>query len=220
MYGLQLKLPIMVRLLFGLAVALVATLPHLAGAQTDDAIDGFRSARFGMDAPAVRQAIAADFGVAAQNVSESRHSVERTKVFTIAVNDLVPDSGPASVVYIFGFQSERLIQVNVIWGSPVDPAPDAQKLVATSTILRNFFLEKSFPPESVIADVALTDEVLVVYQGSDAGGRAILLTLTAPLAADQPDDSTVFDMSRLSLALSYISEPTNPDVFTLPADDF
>ena len=75
-------------------------------------------------------------------------------------------------------------------------------------------------PESVIADVALTDEVLVVYQGSDAGGRAILLTLTAPLAADQPDDSTVFDMSRLSLALSYISEPTNPDVFTLPAEDF
>ena len=48
----------------------------------------------------------------------------------------------------------------------------------------------------------------------------VFMTLTAPLAADQPDDELAFDMSRLSLALSYISDPTNPDVFTLPADDF
>lgn len=203
-----------------LAMVLGMMVTHMASAQTADIVDGFRSAKFGMDPPAVLGAISTDFGTAAQAVDESRHPVERTQVFTITVDELVPGSGPSSVVYIFGFESNHLIQVNVIWGSPADPEPDPDQLVTTSTILRNFFLDKDFPADGVIVDVALTDEVLVVYQGSDAQGRAILLTLTAPLAEEQPNDVPAFDLGRLSLALSYISDPTNPDVFTLPADDF
>jgi hypothetical protein len=190
-------------------------------AQSDETIEGLRTAAFGMDKDAVLAAIETDFGITEDGISASRHSVERTELLTISVDDLIPDSGPAAITYIFGFESKTLIQVNLVWGAPTNAGADPAQLVATSEILKSFFLSKGFPSEKVLTDIAITDEVLVVYQGTDVQDRSVLMTLTAPATGEISEAGTpIFDTSQLSLTLSYISDATNPDVFTLPPDAF
>ena len=58
-------------------------------------IEGFRSARWGMDAGQVKAAIHKDFGVPAEKVKAEENAAERTTVLTIAVKDLLEGAGHA-----------------------------------------------------------------------------------------------------------------------------
>jgi len=68
-------------------------------------IDGFRSAHFGMSEQETRKAIEADFKLSGSAVRPGDNPVERTRVLSVTVPDLVPDSGKAVIDYVFGFKS-------------------------------------------------------------------------------------------------------------------
>ncbi|NIQ00279.1 MAG: hypothetical protein GWM98_07435, partial [Nitrospinaceae bacterium] len=99
-------------------------------------VDGFRSARFGMREKEVYRAIFKDFRIPRRKVTRQVHPVEKTTRLGITVPELLADGGPAYVLYIFGYNTRELIEVDVLWGKPVDPKPNPQQVVNVANQLR------------------------------------------------------------------------------------
>jgi hypothetical protein len=177
------------------------------------AVDGFRSARFGMTEAEIRKAIAADFKLADKAIAREVNPIEQTAILTIKVPDLLPDAGPAQVSYIFGYTRHQLIYVNVLWAAPKkDNAPNP--LLTPATSLRNYFLGYSFRPEGLLRDVAMKDGSVVLFQGIDQKGRAV--SLVTGEATDGPAGAE----RQWVLRLSYVENPAQPDVYRIKPGAF
>ena len=199
-----------------------ALLSGMVQAKTDDGtatlkqakIEGFRSAQFGMKERDVMKAIFQDFKVNRKQVSRFEHPSEKTVSLGINVKKLLPNSGPAKVFYILGHKTKRLIHVNIIWGKPATPKPDAENVVATANQLRNHLAQKSYQKEGLALNAQLSEDIILVFQGLDKKGRAVKLVLVNP----KGDPKKVGE--NISLTLSYIEKPNKPDVFRIKDGDF
>jgi hypothetical protein len=150
-------------------------------------IEGFRSARWGMDAAQVKATIHKDFGVPAEKVKTEENAAERTTVLTIAANDLLEGAGPARISYILGYKTKKLIQVTVLWGTPVDPQAQPEKIVTAANQLRQLFLDSGYQPETVVANARMADGTILVFQGQDTDKHTTVLRLAnAPAPAKGP----------------------------------
>jgi len=188
--------------------------PAVAKAQ----VEGFRTARFGMTVDEVMEAIHKDFAIAAGEVGRELHPTEKTQSLWVPVDDLVPESGPARVYYIFGFKSRQLIQVNITWGRSVtEERVEPDKIVATANQLRDHFIRKDFEAEGLVANAPLGEGVILVFRGTDSKGRMVVLLLSNT-PSEPADEDTPHE--NIHLRLSYISNPENPDVFRIKQDDF
>ncbi len=190
-----------------------------------DPIDGFRSARFGMTEAEVLAAIRQDFTIPEADVARETNTIERTTALAVTVNDLVPDGGPARVVYILGYQTHTLIQVNAVWGSPVNPDYNPAAMAMAGNVLQAYFLGRGYAPNTQAANVPLPDGSVLLFAGSDGQGRQVTLTLRAPApaaaAATPPaEGDSAAPRPPAYLRLSYIKDPNNPDVFRLPPGSF
>ena len=194
-------------------------------------IAGFRSAAFDMTADEVFGAIFSDFGLGDDAVTVEPNLLERTTAMSITVEDLLPGTGLARVVYILGYQSQRLIQVNVIWGAPIDAEYAPEALVAAASMLQGFFAGRAWAPDTAFANVQLTDGTIVVFTGQDGDGRQVTLTYRDEAAAAEPaseeaaedagaEDAGAEDARNGFLRLSYVEDPANPDVFRIQPGDF
>ena len=114
-----------------------------------------------------------------------------------------------------GYKSKRLIHINVIWGKPVTKKPDAESVVATANQLRNHFAQKKYQKEGFALNAQLGEGVILVFQGKDRKGRAARLLLNNP-KGDKNKKAGV----DISLTLSYIEKPQDPDVFRIKDGDF
>ena len=118
---------------FLLALILVAlfvvTSPIICEAKSWAKIEGFRSAKFGMEMREVKDAIHQDFGIPDRKITTITHPTERTKSLGITVDNLVPNAGKSRIVYVFGYRTQRLIQVNILMGHPVDTRVTPQRIV-------------------------------------------------------------------------------------------
>lgn len=191
--------------------------PPAPAAENLAAIEGFRSARFGMTEAELRAAIRRDFPQAAERIASEQTPVERTQVLTVNVPNLIPDAGTARVSYILGHQSKRLIQVTILWGPPADPTVRPEALVNAAEALRQHFGSLGWRAGSVAGGVALADGSTLVFRGLDAEGRMaqlqVLPAAAAPSAA--PNAPRPF-----GLRLAYVADPLNPDVFRLQRGQF
>ena len=79
-------------------------------------VTGFRDARFGMTEAEVRAAVKKSFAVKDADIKTTANPTEGTTLLIVRVDSLDPGPGPATVTYIFGNKSKKLIQVNVVWG--------------------------------------------------------------------------------------------------------
>lgn len=181
------------------------------------AIDGFRSARFGMDEAAVKKSITVDFAIKDDKVRRDLHPTEKTTVLTIGAENLLPDTGPAIVSYILGFTSQKLTQVNVMW-----PQSAGANLASAAMVLRNHFLGQEFRSDSVIANVQLSDGSLLAFRGIDQKGRMVTVTFhpTPQQQGDGKDAKTDKPREEAYLRLSYVETPDKPDVFVLEPGQF
>jgi len=195
----------------------------LAGAATAPAIQlqGFRDAHWGMDASEVKAAIRKDFTIPPDKVESEDNPSERTSVLSITVPTLIEGAGKARVSYIFGFTTKKLIQVNIVWGTPVDPAVKPDEVVAAANQLRDLFVGSGYEPGSIHTNAAAKDGTIVVFEGADAEKHATLLTLVngnipGPLKNGKREPAT----QTIVLRLSYILDPQNPDIFRLKKGQF
>ena len=180
-------------------------------------LEGFRSARFGMNEAQVRAAIKKDFPNAADKIAVERNGAERTTALAVTVDDLLPDSGPARVAYILGYRSKQLIQVNVVWGEPLNPDTTTEALLATANSLSQYFRRLDFRRESMAVNTRMSDGSIVVFRGADNQNRLVLLRL---LPTGVPAEKTGEPPRPRALWLSYIRDAQNPDVFRIERGQF
>ena len=178
-------------------------------------IDGFRSAKFGMTMKAVKKAIREDFSILEGEIKIIKHPIERTESFAITVDRLLPESGGSRVVYVFGYQSKRLIQVNILAGHPVDTIATPQQVINSGNLLGDHFLKKRYQKEDMVAHVKISDGSILIFRGKDQEGRMVLLSISN----SQTVNKTVNE-SAIKLNLSYIEKPGRPDIYQLQDGDF
>lgn len=206
---------VLVALVMSQQVVQAKTLSSPSGGNGEARIEGFRSAQFGMTEKKVLKAIFKDFKISKSKMKRRVHPTEKTVSFNLHVNDLLPDSGPANLFYVFGFKTKRLIQVNVLWGRAATDQPNPQKVVDTANQLRTHFLSQRFQKESLAVNSQLPDGSVLVFRGIDGRGRMVVLLLVNPPAKEgQPVNQ------KINLRLSYIENPDSPDIFKIRDGDF
>ncbi len=178
-------------------------------------IKGFRSALFGMDERMVRNAIAKDFKIPKSKVERKVHSLEKTTTLKVKVPNLMAAGGTAEIGYILGYQSKKLVQINVVWGKGVTNNPDSQGVVDAANILRSHFIKKRYQENGYVVNGKMNDTQVIVFRGRDKKNRMILLILTTPKPkkGEKPDEIT-------SLKLSYMLNPDSPDILSIRDDEF
>ena len=178
-------------------------------------IDGFRSAEFGMKIEEVKKAIQQDFFIQDGKIDTVTHPTEQTQSLGITIKKLLPVSGKSRVVYVFGFQSKRLIQVNILVGHPADTDITPQQVVDSGNLLGNHFFKKRYQEDGLMAHARLNDGSVLIFRGKDQNGRMVLLRLSNPQSTKNKDEKM-----KISLTLSYIEKPLQPDAFQLKENDF
>jgi hypothetical protein len=201
--------------------AAVVARPAPVAAPVTAKIDGFRTARFGMAAADVRKAIQTDFGIGDSDVKVEINPVQKTTALTVDVKDLLPGTGIARVSYLFGYKSNRLFTVIVVWARAIGPENTREVLVDAANVLRAHFETEAFP-KGVTIDAALPDGSVLVFRGIDAQGRMVALAATALYAGDPTGktDKNAPPQPDPVLRLTYVEDPLHPDVYTIKPGEF
>ena len=178
-------------------------------------IDGFRSAKFGMRMQEVRKAIHKDFGIGSRKITIINHPTERTQSLAVTIEQLLPKSGKSQVIYVFGYRSKLLTQVNILIGHSVDKSVTPQEVVNSGNILGNYLLRKRYLDDGLVAHARLNDGSVLIFRGKDQKGRMALLRLSDPQSNNKNNEGL-----EIALNLSYLEKPGQPDIFNLNKGDF
>lgn len=176
-------------------------------------LNGFRSARFGMDENGVRQAINSDFGLEDSAIHASQNAEQRTPVLTIVVQHLASGKydGRAAVHYVFGYRSHLLSAVHITWETSDDPANTPSTLLETGSLLQAYFERLSFPPGRTATNAIMADGSVILFRGMDPQGHTVALFITGQVG--RPEGSQVERMSPSALVLAYTESPERPDIY-------
>lgn len=182
-------------------------------------VKGFRSAMFGMTEAEVRAAIIKDFGVKSDDIRPTSNALERTTALTVSIPSLDPGPGPAVAAYILGYQSKKLIQVNVMWAQdPKAEKVDTGPYVVAGVQLVNYFNEFGWRDGKVGLGIPTGPSSLVLFAAEDEKTGAVQV-VTDGVALERKSEGRIETTSRaagqVSLRVSYIANRTAPDVFRL-----
>ncbi len=180
-------------------------------------VDGFRSAKFGMNEDDVRQAAAIDFHVNADQIKKASNPVDRTTVLEVVVKDVLPSGGKSAVDYLFGYKSHELISVAVTWTGKIDPTVTDTVLRNNGVTLQSYFRTAGYKSDTVRMDVLVPALGYVMFEGRDSDGHMTQLVLGGDLKQDQSDH---VQLKPTSLTLRYIADPVNPDIFRIAPGQF
>jgi hypothetical protein len=178
-------------------------------------VDGFRSAKFGMNEKQVLRAIAKDFKVSRSKVERKVHPEEKNTVLILHLPKLLEVGGPTDIVYILGYKSKKLMKVNIDWGAGVTKNFDLQEVFHTKNLLRKHFVKKKYKKDGYLLNLKLKDGSLIVFRGKDKKDRMILLRLKMSKAKKGKDKKEA--SKNVSLILSYILDPKKADIFKTKA---
>lgn len=194
----------------------ISVQPAAAPSQADHAVEGFRSAHFGMTEQEVRKAIHEDFSVAAEAVKAGENRAERTRVLTVTVPNVLPGGGRAVVSYVFGYKTRRLIQIGITWSRETDTAITPDTLASDSEVLREYFLHLGYAPASIATNQPIKNGVLA-FRGADDKGRETALLLLGTIHKES-DKKRV--LTPTALQLVYVENPKQPDILRLRKGKF
>ena len=150
-------------------------------------------------------------------VEKKVHPSEKTTALEIIVPDLFSTGGTAKVGYILGYKSKKLMHINVLWGQGAAEKVDGEAVVSMANALRTHFIKKRYKEEGLVANGKLSDTSTMVFRGRDQKDRMILVMLQT---AKVPEGGTTKEsLNQISLLLSYIANPTEPDVFSIKVEE-
>lgn len=201
-----------------------AASPDLTAGQTAPAtnpgpsITGFRNATFGMTQDEVRHAIETEFHLPASAITHGFNAIQHTDVLSVQVPDLIPGGGTAGVSYVFGYESHKLIEINVLWAKQIDPKMTPQLLYQNGESLQQYFAGEGFPPQRSAGNIA-TPSGILLFRATDPAGNAVLLILSGTMTKDPhaPDKSV---LAPTALTLAYAADAQHPDIFQLSKGSF
>jgi hypothetical protein len=141
-------------------------------------VTGYGNARFGMSVDAVRALVAADSPAAQNSLREQTFPAGGTQALTVLLPQLQPGPGPATVSYVFGARSQRLIAINVYWlSSGQATAAEHATLTAAAASLASGFVGYQWPALATARGHVIAPGVLVVFAGRDDAGRGVEIRL-------------------------------------------
>lgn len=179
-------------------------------------VTGFRSAKFGMSEDEVRAAIVKDFKVQPQAIKLEENKLERTRMLTVEAPEALPGGGTATVSYIFGYETKKLIQAGLVWSKTTDAKMTPEQLYSNANILRAHFIAQGYKPDTVAMNMPVAGGLLM-FRGSDAEGRTTLLVLQGDVAANENKQRV---LTPSALSLFYVADAKKPDVYRLPSGLF
>jgi hypothetical protein len=193
-----------------------ATNPQPSEAQATTAhVEGFRNAKWGMTEAEVKSAIFAQFKIPIDKLKGEVNPTEKTTVLPISVPDLIEGAGTARISYILGYQTKRLIEVNIVWGTAVDPQAKPEMVVAAANQLRDLFLASGYDPGTVAVNARGQDGSIVVFTGQDTDKHTTVLRLLQSAGNEKEKRPPA-----TALFLSYIMDSGHPDIFRLKSGQF
>jgi hypothetical protein len=170
-------------------------------------ITGFRTARFGMKEPELREALSKDFGLTPASLTVTDAAGLGSRTLSFLLDGLVPGAGVAQLSYIFGYQGKDLIQISATWGGANRPDVGAPQVEAAAVALKRYFRSLPLDPVLVAFDMRQADGSAVLARARDPEGHVAMLIRT-----DAPDAAGV---RRPMLQLVYIRDDKQPDVFRI-----
>ena len=180
------------------------------------AIDGFRSAKFGMNEADVRSALGKDFNAKPEAIKSQDNASELTHSLLYSAPELLPNGGTAELSYVFGYKSKSLIQVGAVWSKGTDAAITPEKLFSNANILRAHFMGEGFKPDSIAVNMPVAGGI-VMFRGSDAKDRSVILLLQGTFENKENNQRV---LTPTSLLLFYVADAKSPDIFKLPPGQF
>jgi len=141
-------------------------------------IQGFRSARFGMDLETVRAAAARDFNIEPQGMLVQAHPDGQTTSLQAGLMRLNPGPGPAIVTYVFGREG-RLIRINVSWITAASPNDlQRQAMMNAGLRLQHYFHMLPIPPAQANDGGVMDANSLALYRARDGRGAEVAVTVS------------------------------------------
>jgi hypothetical protein len=181
---------------------------------------GFRSAHFGMDEAQVRSAIAQDFKPVSDNLSILKNPAENTELLLLRLAEIEPGPGPASVSYIFGAKSKRLMHVNVVWKTDETPSDEARnKIAAAGLQLTNYFRDLSWRPGASASGLPNGGNSVVLFVGLDPNNAGVEVRVSG-VATSSAQSVAAKPKGAAQLVLSYVADIKNPDIAVIKPDAF
>ena len=185
----------------------VTPLPAAPAAVGGFQITGFRTARFGMKEPELREALSKDFGLTPASLTVTDAAGLGARTLSFLLDGLVPGAGVAQLSYIFGYQGKDLIQISASWGGPNRPEAGAPQVEAAAVELKRYFRALPLDPALMTFDLRQGDGPIVLARARDPQGHVAML-----IRSEVPDSAGV---KRPMLQLVYIRDDKQPDVFRI-----
>lgn len=136
------------------------------------------------------------------------------------LESLSPGPGPASVFYIFGATTGRLMHINVVWATSDTPtAQERNHIAVAGQQLARYFESLRWKPGGAVSGVSLNPgEVLTfaVVDPSNAGVQVIVSGV--PMVDAQGNDVPVSGPAVLQI--SYMERIGAPDVVMVESGTF
>jgi hypothetical protein len=159
-----------------------------------------------MDEKKILKAIAKDFKISKSKVRREVNPTAKTTSLTLHLPRLIEVGGLADIVYVLGYKSKKLVQVNIDWGAGVTNKFDQQDLIHASILLQRHFVKKRYIKDGYMLNGKLKNGTIIVFRGRDKKGRLILFRLR------KQKNNRKEARKNNSLILSYILDLENPDV--------
>lgn len=184
-------------------------------------LEGFRSAKFGMNKNQVITAIKTDFGVEDADIIRDVNMDQGTDVLAVEQPGLSVFNGPTTIAYMFGHKTKKLIRVTVtIRGEATQDSDKVFFLNAAVNKLVPHFKQKDLSNYKVVGNVAVPKENAVLLFGlvpeSEKYPQALEIALSN-IAVRQKDNQVTVDILKASpepitLQINYISALENMDI--------
>jgi hypothetical protein len=187
-------------------------------------VTGFRDARFGMTEADVRAVVKKSFAVKDADIKTSSNPTEGTGLLIARVDSLDPGPGPATVTYIFGNKSKKLIQVNVVWGEDApNNSSDANAIIGAGTRLERYFQGFSWRKDTTRVGVPVGENTVVLFAGEDEKKGAVRLVVDGikyQMNREGNQTTSPDPKGAPKLVINYIGDRENPDVAKIEPGKF
>jgi hypothetical protein len=187
-------------------------------------VTGFRDARFGMTEAEVRAAVKKSLAVKDADIKTSANPTEGTTLLIVRVDSLDPGPGPATITYIFGNKSKKLIQVNVVWGEDApNNSSDANAIIGAGTRLERYFQGFGWRKDTTRAGVPVGENTVVLFAGEDEKKGAVRLVVDGikyQMNREGSQTTSPDPKGAPKLVINYIGDRENPDVAKIEPGKF
>jgi hypothetical protein len=195
-------------------------------------VTGYGHASFGMSVDEVKTLIGTDFAADAAGLKDEVDPASGVRTLTVTVAQLAPGPGTATLNYVFGTASQRLVAVNVTWRAEgrSTTAQRAELVAAAKTVATGFSGYK-WPLFESWRGRVMPDGGLVVFSGKDADGSGVEIRLDGvdidvmprkktPMSEVTPAHHVVAPPGPARLRLAFVADVDHPDAHRIPAGAF